>query len=148
VVHIGKHKVCLGCSTIYPALIASLVLLIVFRSELPNVNPVVFIAVGFIPVLLKLLKIDHKGLKALVNVIVGAGMGLAVFGIFTLPIYLILRILIFVVLVFVTSYIYFKRVLKHLKECNDLCEHKAEWNRCPGVKKMYRAIERDLGLKK
>ena len=148
VVFIGKRRVCLGCTTIYPIFFATMFLLFALRSDLPYVNPVVYIVAGFLPVFLKAAPITNKLLKILVNVVVGAGMALALFGIYILQVHWIFKVLFFIVLLFITSYVYYKRFLKHLKICSDVCEHKANWSKCPGVKKMYRALEYDLGLKK
>lgn len=145
VVKFGPIRICLGCISIYPAFIIATILLFMLQDNIDEVFPTwCFLLIGIPLVILRFLPIQARGIHTLFNVGTGAGTGMMFVGLMLFPTLWVLRLLILAGLATLASYLYLRRFMRHLRVCDKVCRYKRDWSRCPGFKKIYAKIERDL----
>jgi len=147
-VRFGRYRVCFGCLTTHPPLLGTLVLLIMLDILLlPGDLPKwVLFFVGLAMVSPKLLTPRRRAVKAVVNVISGAGIGATTYGLYFIPFHWAVRLAILLVLVFLSTHLYYKRFEKHMEICRKRCKFRMDWDNCPGFKDLSRKLDEDLRM--
>jgi hypothetical protein len=145
VIKAGPIRICLGCVSIYPAFIVAAAALLLLNGRIENAFPPwCFLFIGIPFVMLRFIPIDKRGVHTLFNAGTGAGTGMMFVGLMLFPAHWALRLLALTGLAFLASYLYFRRFRRHLEVCDKVCRYRRDWSRCPGFKKIYSKIERDL----
>ena len=148
-INVHGLKLCAGCATIYPSVLISLCLLYTINFF----HPLFFKYLFFIGLLLIgpkiisiLLHTGRKTVKIGVNILVGIGIAICIFSIFSLPFPFVTNLFIFIVFFMIVSSANFLRVKSIMKTCLT-CEYHRNWSVCPGFKGLYNSIEKNLNEK-
>jgi hypothetical protein len=142
---IGRVKLCVGCFLSYPLAILFVVLYLVFGNVLgiPFYFYILFGAVFGLFQLLNLLNISNLRVsKIIVKLCLGIGLGMITIGIFTIPIHLIFRILIFIVGMSMARSIAGFRLYRIEKICKK-CPQYDNWYYCDGFKVVTCKLEKN-----
>ncbi len=137
VYHIGKYRFCIGCFTYYPTIIFTIIFsILLIDLSLQNLFILYFISyLFFLAILLSIFHLTgYKILKILSKVSIGIGTGFYIVAVLYLPIFLILKILSLFIVNFYVGVIAYVRVNHIIKECEDQCEYKGNWEVCPTMK--------------
>ena len=145
VIKVRNVRICLGCISIYPAFIIATVALFILRDTIDGVFPPwCFLFIGIPFVILRFIPIHTRAVHTMFNAGTGAGTGMMFVGLMLSPMPWVLRLLVLAGLATLASYLYFRRFMRHLRICDKVCRYQRNWSRCPGFKKIYWKIERDL----
>ena len=137
---IGDHRVCLGCSVIYPTIIVVLIVSYFFKGAHPVPREWYLLPTGLVLTSLKLVTINSRVLKIFMNILVGLGISFSLIGIFALPFETYVRITILIIFFLMTGLIAGYRFEKKIKICDRECEYRRDWSRCPGLRDVYSRI--------
>jgi hypothetical protein len=135
----GK-KVCLGCIIIYPTLIISLLTLILLGILWIEIIGWYLLPLGLVLFSIKFFNVQNKPLKVIVNILVGISGAMFILGTFSLPIFFILQILVFILFTLGVSFLAFLKLKRKLRVCSENCEYKGQWHLCPGLNVVYHNI--------
>ncbi len=136
VYHIGKYRFCIGCFTLYPTILLTIIFTLLFIQL--NIETIVLIFnisfIFFLPLILNILGYTkYKFLKIFSKVSLGIGLGLYLIAIFSLPFHPIFKILtLFEVNMYIGIIAYIRA--KQLKKDCSQCEFQGDWDTCPGMK--------------
>lgn len=136
VYHIRKYKLCIGCFTFYPAVILTIiVILLFFNLQVLNLFMMFFSSfIFFIPIILNILGLTkYQFLKIFSKISIGIGTGLMIVSTLLLPIFLFIKISILIEINFIVGAIAYIRAKQVKKTCRK-CEYEGKWSRCPGMK--------------
>ena len=136
VYHIGKKKLCIGCFTLYPFIIITIILTILL-VELNTYNLVMLYLLSFVlfaPIILNFIGLTkYKLLKIFSKAFNGIGVGFHLVSVFFLPLPIIIKILVLVEINFIIGVIAYIRS-KHIKKECLKCEYEGNWDNCPAWK--------------
>ena len=142
VFHVGKIKICAGCSVVYPTILVSMI--VVYIMNLYVIMPFEFLL--FTGILFSIPRIAiipknnvRKAFKTMINLAFGMGVSLCIFGIFTLPFLLIVNLVIFILFFFLMGFVSYSHFKKIITTCNSCIYHR-KWSACPGFKELYMRI--------
>lgn len=134
VYHVRGRRLCIGCFTSYPIAIFIVCLWLFGFISMPIRD---YFILGFFSGMVQFASAsrlsDKRPVKIAIKVFLGLGMGFFTIGVFSIPIHIILRILLFFILVQVTGLFSFFRMKKFESICRD-CEYYGSWEKCPGFK--------------
>jgi len=151
VYNLGRYKLCIGCFTFYPTVVATILFVLTFFNLiLINLFVMFFLSfVFFIPIVLNIFGLTkYKLLKILTKISIGIGTGLLIVSTVCLPIFLFIKISILIDIHFITGAIAYIRA-KHIKKRCLECEFEGNWDRCPAMKPiMDKLYEHNLKRKK
>ncbi len=142
-------RLCGGCITIYPSITVSLLLLYTINFFQPVFfRYLFFIGLLFIgPKIISILfRSRRKTVKVGANILVGTGIAICIFSIFSFPFPFVMNLFIFIVFFMMVSSANFLRVKSIMKTCSS-CEYHRNWSICPGFKGLYSSIEKNLNEK-
>ena len=136
VYHLGKYKFCIGCFTLYPTIILTIMFVLVF-IELKLETIVMIFNISFIfftPLILNILGYTkYKFLKVFSKISLGIGIGLYLIATFSLPFHPIFKILtLFEINMYIGIIAYIRA--RHIKKDCAQCEFQGNWDSCPGMK--------------
>ena len=136
VYHIGKFKLCIGCFTLYPFILITIILTLLL-VELNNYNLVILYFLSFVfftPIILNIIGLTkYKILKIFSKAFNGIGVGFHLVSVILLPLPIIIKILVFVEINFFIGVIAYIRS-KHIKKECLKCEFEGDWDNCPAWK--------------
>ncbi|MBS3816677.1 MAG: hypothetical protein KGY76_03845 [Candidatus Thermoplasmatota archaeon] len=129
--HVGEKRLCVGCFTAYPIAIAILIFgaLGIFPWSYDRLLLYGFIA-GMVQLLSATRLTDIKPIKVITKIFLGIGIGFFTLGIFSIPIRLFYRLVIFFICLNITGLFSFVRMKKIRKICNS-CDEEENWRGCP-----------------
>ena len=142
---IGRLKLCVGCFVSYPLAILIVVSYLIFGNVLgiPFYAYIVFGAIFGMFQVLNLLNVSkHPVSKVIVKICLGIGLGLITIGVFTIPLHLIFRIVIFFFLVNIARAIGGFRLQRMEKICKK-CPQYDNWYYCEGFKEVTLKLEKN-----
>jgi hypothetical protein len=142
VLHIGKWRFCWGCIVTYPVMVLCIlfVLLLGLNREFPWWQ---FVIAGTVFGGFELISLWRKGRglrHRTIKTFLGLGLGLMTIGVFSIPIHLPFRLLIYLQLYLIAGFFGSLRILAMEKKCQR-CGWKGNWNRCPGFEEMNARLE-------
>jgi len=130
----GKWRLCIGCFTSYPLAVLTVVIACYIGATRFYEWYSLFgfgVLAGLLHTLSFIRLTRWKPVKIVIKIFLGIGMGLCTYAVFSIPVHLLLRILIFYVLFFIAMNLGGIRILLIQKHC-EKCEYKADWFKCPG----------------
>ncbi len=137
VINIKGHRICFGCLIIYPTLILSIITIFISKNQVNNLFEWHFIIIGAALVSLKIIDLEKKSYKLIINLFTGIGVALAIFSIFELPFDLWINVIILILFILFTGFLAGYKFDKKMKVCKNECEYKRDWSQCPGLKEVY-----------
>lgn len=144
VLHIGKWRFCWGCIVTYPTM-ALMILLIVLLDIHMEFAWWQFIIAGIVLGSFELISLWKKGSglrHRTIKFFLGIALASMTVGIFTIPVHLVFKILIFAQLFIVAGFFGSFRILAMEKKCKR-CRWKGNWFRCPGFEEMNSKLEKE-----
>lgn len=130
--HLGEKRLCVGCFTAYPIALAIIAL---WFLGVIDISILMMFIIGLFFGSLQFLSLtgisDIKLGKVIIKIFLGVGIGFYTTAIFSLPIYWLLRLVIFILLINVAALFSFLRMRKINRICEE-CEYEKNWSRCPG----------------
>ena len=136
VYHMGKYKFCIGCFTLYPFILITIILTLLF-IELNSYNLVMLYLISFIfftPIIFNIIGLTkYKFLKVFSKTCNGIGVGFYVVSVILLPFPIIIKILVLVEINFIIGVIAYIRS-NHIKKDCLTCEYEGDWDNCPAWK--------------
>jgi len=142
VFHIGKIKICAGCSVVYPTILFSMI--VIYITHLCTL--MLFWCLLFVGMLLTMPKIanlsknnNRKVFKTVINLAFGMGVSFCVFGIFALPFSLTVNLVIFILFLFLVGFVSYSHFKKIINTC-DSCTYHRRWSVCPGFRELYMRV--------
>ena len=136
VYHIGKYKFCIGCFTLYPFILITIILtLLLVELNIYNLIMLYLISlVFFTPIILNIIGLTkYKFLKIFSKAFNGIGVGFHVVSVIFLPFPIIIKILVLVEINFIIGVIAYIRS-NHIKKKCLKCEYEGDWDNCPAWK--------------
>lgn len=143
VLHIGRWRLCWGCIVTYPTMIITLAALLFFNIH-NEFTWWQFIVAGTILGSFELISLWRKGRglrHRTIKLFLGIGLASMTIGVFSIPIHLFLRFLIFTQLFLIASFFGSIRILAMEKKCKR-CRWNGNWFRCPGFEELNSKLER------
>ncbi len=137
VYHFAGKRLCVGCFTAYP--VGSIIFILWIIDFIQISTPMAFfigISFGVFQFLSLTDVSEYKIGKILIKVFLGLGIGFFMIGIFSLPIHLFLRVILFLICINIAALYSFLRMRKITKICQG-CEYEKDWSNCPGFKKSH-----------
>lgn len=148
-VNIHGLRLCRGCSIIYPSVLVSLGLLYAINLFQPLFFDYLFF-IGLVLIGPKItsifLHINKKPVEIGVNILVGTGISICIFSIFSFPFPFLINLFIFLGFLMTVSSANSIRVKSIMKTCSS-CGYHRNWNICPGFKDLYGSTEKNLNEK-
>jgi hypothetical protein len=146
---IGKWRFCWGCIVTYPTFIAVLIglLLLGIHNDFTWWQ---FIIAGVIFGSFELISLWRKGTglrHRTIKFFLGIGLALTTIGVFTIPIHLAFRIVIYFYLYMMAGLFGSLRIIAMEKKCRK-CRWKGNWYRCPGFEELNSSLEKEGLLKR
>lgn len=133
VYNLGSRKLCIGCFTAYPIAIFLIVLWILGFIQ---INTSHAFLIGILTGSLQFLSLtplsDFKTGKIIIKIFLGIGIGFFTIGIFSLPVILLLRVILFGLCINIASFYTFLRMKKIKKIC-ERCGYEGGMSNCPGL---------------
>jgi len=142
VLHIGKLKLCWGCIVTYPTMIIALVLITAFGWYREFAWWQFFIA-GIVFGSFELISLWRKGRglrHRTIKFFLGLGLAFMTVGVFTIPIHLIFRSIIYLYLYMAAGLLGSLRIIAMERKCKK-CPWKGNWYRCPGFGELNSRLE-------
>ncbi|MBW1692433.1 MAG: hypothetical protein JRJ70_17175 [Deltaproteobacteria bacterium] len=143
VLKIGKYRFCWGCIVTYPTMVSSMILFLLldFQNKFAwwefVIAGIIFGSYEFISLWRKGSGLRHRIIKFLL----GIGLALTTIGVFTIPIHLFFRILIFIQLYMMAGLLGSLRMVAMEKKCRK-CKWKGNWYKCPGFEELNRELKK------
>jgi hypothetical protein len=141
VITMGKWRVCVGCTSSYPLAVCLVISFILFRWDgffsTYFLHKELLLALGVISGLVQLVStlgiVKNKAFKILIKVLLGVGFGFTTVWILTLPIWIPLRLSIFISCVVLTLFIGSMRIRNLRMSCSN-CIYHGNWDVCYGFR--------------
>ncbi|MFW5928664.1 MAG: hypothetical protein ACOCSL_05605 [Thermoplasmatota archaeon] len=132
VYHFMGKKFCVGCFTAYPTAGIIIMLWILGLIRISTTYAfLIGLSLGSIQFLSLTSISDMKFGKIIIKVFLGLGIGFFIIAIFSLPVTLVLRLLLFFISLNVAGFFSFLRMRKIKARCEE-CEFEKDWSICPG----------------
>ncbi|MBN1390682.1 MAG: hypothetical protein JXA22_08590 [Candidatus Thermoplasmatota archaeon] len=137
VLHVGKWRVCWGCIVTYPTMLCAIAAIVVLGLH-HELSWWQFMLSGLVLGSFELISLWRKGRglrHRTIKFFLGLGLASMTIGVFSIPVHLVFRMLIFIQLYIVAGMLGSFRIVKMEKKCRR-CPWKGNWFRCPGFREL------------
>ena len=143
-IYIKNHPICLGCITVYPTFVISLLIFHYLSLQVTLIPIWHLIPLGIMLTSLKIFDFKIKSIKIIINILIGMGLSILVLGILGLPFTIYFNIIILLIILLLSGLVTGYKMDKNLRVCTTDCEYQRDWSRCPGLCDVYCSISKTI----